>query len=168
MPRLPILEYPDPRLRLPSAPVTAFDGSLGRLIEDLLDTLAGTPSIALSAPQLDDRRRVLVIDPDGTRADPQIFVNPEILARSRPGIVEESCLSVPGVSGNVIRSTRLTVRAQDRTGAWLERDLESMAAVCLQHEVDHLDGTLFLDRLHPLRRLLFRAGERGRRRRAAG
>ncbi len=168
MAQRPILQYPDPRLRERSAPVTAFDAGLEQLVDDLLDTLFATDAIGLSAPQIDDRRRVLVTDPTAERTDPQIYVNPEITGRAMPGIVEESCLSLPGVVGNVIRRTRVRVRAQDRAGAPFERELEGMAAVSLQHEIDHLDGKLFIDRLSPIRRLLFFASQKAKARRATG
>jgi peptide deformylase len=158
-----ILEYPDPRLRQRSLPVAAFDDDLARLVEDLFDTLYATSGIGLSAPQTGTLRRVLVMDHSGDASAPEVYVNPALLQRSAIGIVEESCLSVPGISGNVVRATRVRVQAQDRTGAPFERDLEGMPAVCLQHEIDHLDGKLFIDRLMPWRRLMFRLGA-GRRR----
>ena len=150
---LTILQYPDPRLRRRAAAVTVFDAALARLAEDLLETLYARGGIGLSAPQVGDPRQVAVADLSGTRSAPCIYVNPEILTRSRTAIVEESCLSVPGVVGNVLRSTRVRVRAQDLTGARFERDLADMDAVCMQHEIDHLAGKLFIDRLSPLRRL---------------
>lgn len=148
-----ILEYPDPRLRQRSLPVATFDAALRQLIEDLLETLYAKGGIGLSAPQVGELRQVAVADLSGTRSAPRVYVNPEIVTRSRPAIVEESCLSVPGVVGKVLRSTRLRVRARDATGAGFEQDLADMDAVCLQHEVDHLAGKLFIDRLSPLRRL---------------
>ena len=152
---LAILEYPDPRLRLTSHPVEAFDASLGRLVDDLGETLRASKGIGLAAPQTGDRRQVLVIDLSGGEAEPEIYINPEILTSTAPGLVEESCLSVPGVVGNVVRATQVRVRARDRSGEAFERDLEGMPAVCLQHEMDHLVGKLFVDRLPLLRRLRF-------------
>jgi peptide deformylase len=102
------------------------------------------------------------MDLSGNATAPQIFVNPEILASARPGLVEESCLSVPGVVGNVVRATQVRVRAQDRNGQTFEGDLEGMHAVCLQHETDHLDGRLFVDRLSWIRRLRARAAAKVR------
>lgn len=159
---LPILEYPDPRLRLRSAPVEAFDAELARLVEDLCDTLRASGGIGLAAPQAGDRRQVLVIDLSGGAAPPDVYVNPEILDPAVPGLVEESCLSVPGVVGNVVRATQLTVRARDRDGAAFERRLEGMHAVCLQHEMDHLEGRLFVDRLSIFRRIGVRLGAAAR------
>lgn len=155
-----ILEHPDPRLRQRALPVATFDGALRQLVADLLDTLHARGGIGLSAPQLGDLQQVAVADLSGDGSAPQIYVNPEILSRSRTAIVEESCLSVPGVVGKVLRATRLRVRAQDVTGTRFEQDLADMEAVCLQHEIDHLAGKLFIDRLSPLRRLRLWAGTR--------
>ena len=152
---LPVIEYPDPRLRQRAAPVAAFDADLERLVGDLLETFSAAEGIALSAPQIGYRRRVVVISvADGA---PGLYVNPEILARAAPGFVEESCLSVPGVVGSVWRATKVKVRARDQFGEPFERDLEGMPAVCMQHETDHLEGRLFIDRLWPVRRLLVRS-----------
>ena len=165
---LDILEYPDPRLRVPARSVSAFDASLETLVEDLVDTLRATKGIGLAAPQAGDRRAVLVIDLSEGASPPQVYVNPEILASAVPGLVEESCLSVPGVVGNVVRATELRVRAQDLGGESFERNLSGMEAVCLQHEMDHLAGRLFVDRLPLLRRLRIRAAAaRARRRQRA-
>ncbi len=165
---LAILEYPDPRLRERSAPVTAFDQALGRLVNDLLETLAAKGGIGLSAPQVGVGQRAAVLDLSGDHTAPEIYVNPQILGRSAIGFVEESCLSVPGVVGNVFRATRLRVRAQDCSGALFERDLDGMHAVCLQHEIDHLEGRLFIDRLWFWRRLMIGARARRRATIAAG
>lgn len=162
---LPILEYPDPRLRLCSKPVTAFDADLGRLIDDLLETLYSTTGIGLSAPQAGVHRQVLVMDLSGSASSPQVYVNPQVLTSAVPALVQESCLSVPGIVDNVVRATQLRARAWDRSGQPFVRDLEGMDAVCLQHEMDHLAGRLFIDHLSLLRRLLARAGASARSRR---
>jgi len=167
MARLAILEYPDPRLRLRARPVTSFDAGLARLVDDLCETLRASGGIGLAAPQAGDLRQVLVIDLTGGAAQPEVFINPQILASAEPGLVEESCLSVPGVVGNVVRATRVAVRARDRHGGAFECELEGMRAVCLQHEVDHLAGTLFVDRLSLFQRLRVRAGAAARQRRGA-
>lgn len=164
MAELEILEYPDPRLRLQAQPVTSFDDSLARLIEDLIETLHIRNAIGLSAPQVGDRRQVLVTDLSADGSAAQAYVNPEICSRAAWGLVEESCLSVPGVVGNVVRATKIRVRARDRHGEAVERDLEGMDAVCLQHEVDHLNGKLFIDRLSIFRRLRIRARMKARER----
>lgn len=148
-----ILEYPDPELQRVSEPVTEFDDSVSNLVDDLLDTLYATSGIGLCAPQLGERRRVLVMDLSDEHSAPEVYVNPEILKSALPGFVEERCLSVPGFKANVIRATRVLVRAHDRDGQVVERDLEGMHAVCLQHEMDHFEGKLLIDRLAFLRRL---------------
>ena len=152
---LPIVEYPDPRLRRRAEPVTAFDADLARLGDDLLDTLAATGGIALSAPQIGRPRRVVAIGAGG--GPPAIYVDPQIVARTAPGFVEESCLSVPGVVGSVWRATRVEVRARDRVGTVVEHGLAGLPAVAMQHEIDHLDGILFIDRLWLVQRLLVRS-----------
>lgn len=168
MARRTILEEPDPRLRLPSEPVERFDDSLSRLVEDLFDTLYAGSAIGLSAPQIDDRRQVLVMDLSEDRGAPQLFVNPRLVSKGAArGLVEESCLSVPAVSGKVLRAIEVRVAAQDADGRPFERDLVDMEAVCLQHEMDHLSGVLFTDRLSFLRRLGLRLGGAGRSRAAA-
>ena len=166
MARREILEYPDPRLRERASPVTAFDADLGRLIDDLLETLDATDSLALSAPQVDDRRSVLAIKPSGGHRVRRCYVNPEILSRDAWGLVQESCLSLPGLVGNVWRATEIRVRACGGDGEVFETDLAGMDAVCLQHEMDHLAGKLFLDRLSVVGKLRFHAfaGRRARRR----
>jgi peptide deformylase len=163
----PILVDPDPRLREGCAPVGAFDGTLGQLVDDLLDTLYAGPAIGLSAPQIGVPLRVAVMDLSAARDAPEVFINPEVLASSRLARVEESCLSVPGVSATIVRPIRATVRAQDRHGSPFEATLEDMRAVCLLHEVDHLDGRLFIDRLPAWRRLLLRLSRKARARSAA-
>lgn len=157
MARLPIIEYPDERLRTPAAPVTVFDEALGSLIDDLLETLHASPGIGLCAPQTGDLRRVLVMDLSDDGSAPRTYVNPEILSRSGLAIATESCLSLPGISARVMRSAQVRVRASDRNGRTFERDLDGMHAICLQHESDHLDGKLFTDRLSSLRRLRLRS-----------
>lgn len=149
---LPILEYPDPRLRERAVPVTVFDEELGRLIDDMLETMYAAPGIGLSATQVNVRKRVLVIDLSEKRDAPQVFVNPEILTREGAAKTEEGCLSVPGIFDQVERAAKVRVRAQDRGGATFEVDLEGLPAVCVQHEMDHLDGRLFVDYLSDLKR----------------
>jgi peptide deformylase len=151
-----ILTLPDPRLREVSSPVATFDDALNGLIRDLSETLRSTSGIGLSAPQIGELQRVIVLDLSERRAPPKVLINPEILHTSARGWVEESCLSIPGISGNVIRATRLRVRAQNPSGEWVEEDVEGMEAVCVQHELDHLDGRLFIDRLAWPRRLWLR------------
>lgn len=152
MARRPILEYPDPRLALRSQPVEAFGPDLARLVDDLLETMYAARAIGLAAPQVDVRQRVLTIDVSERQNQPEVFINPEVLARKYLGMVEESCLSVPGFVASVPRFTRIQVRVFDRSGSARVRELEGQMAVCLLHEIDHLEGKLFIDRLPFFRR----------------
>jgi peptide deformylase len=147
-----ILEYPDPRLRTKARAVTQFDAELHRLIEDLFDTMYAAPGIGLAATQVDAHLRVIVADVSEARDQPLVLVNPEILSREGLTSVEEGCLSVPDIFDEVERAQRVRVRAQDRDGQVFERDFEGMLAVCAQHEIDHLEGKLFVDYLSDLRR----------------
>lgn len=149
---LTILEYPDPRLRERAQPVTQFDEALGRLIDDMLQTMYAAPGIGLAATQVNVRRRVLVMDVSQERNEPLVFVNPQILSREGAARTEEGCLSVPGIFDEVERAAKVRVRARDRKGELFERDLEGALAVCLQHEMDHLEGKLFVDYLSDLKR----------------
>jgi peptide deformylase len=151
-----VLTHPDPRLRTVARPVVAFDAALSHLVDDLFETMYAARAIGLSATQVDVHLRVVVIDVSGDRSQPQVFVNPEVLSQDTVGMVEESCMSVPGVLDSVRRATRLRVRAQGRDGVPFERRVQDLAAVCLLHEIDHLDGRLFFDRLSWLRRLRWR------------
>jgi peptide deformylase len=147
-----ILEFPDQRLRTRARPVTQFDAELGRLIDDMFETMYAAPGIGLAATQVDVHKRVIVIDLSEEKNDPQVFINPEILSREGEEETEEGCLSVPGIFDEVKRAARVRVRSQDRTGAVIEKDYEGMLAVCIQHEMDHLDGKLFVDYLSDLKR----------------
>jgi len=152
MAQLSILEFPDPRLRTRAAPVRDFDASLDRLIEDMLETMYGAPGIGLAATQVNVHRALLVVDISQAKTEPQVFINPQILSRDGVTQTEEGCLSVPQIYELVERAERVRVRAQDRHGLHFERDLEGLLAVCVQHEMDHLDGRLFVDYLSNLRR----------------
>jgi len=152
MARLSILEYPDPRLRTVAALVTRFDAELAGFIADLCETLQAARALGVAATQVDVHLRVVAIDVSQGAAEPRVFINPSILAREQIALVEEGCLSLPGLSANVKRATRLRVRADDASGSRHEHELEGLAAVCLQHEMDHLEGKLFVDRLSFFRR----------------
>lgn len=152
---LTVLEYPDSKLRLPSEPVTQFDEPLGRFVGDLFDTLYASRALGLSAPQVDLSREILVIDMSGNASAPEVYINPRIMARSTVRLAEEGCLSVPGLLVNVWRATRVRVRAQDCSGAFFERELEGLHAVCLQHEMDHFAGKLLVDHMSWFQRLRF-------------
>ena len=166
---LTILEFPDPRLRTRATDVTEFDASLHRLIDDMFETMYKAPGIGLAASQVNVHKRVIVIDTSKENDDPQVFINPEILSRDGVEVTEEGCLSVPGIYEDVERAERIRVRARDRDGATFERDLDGLLAVCLQHEMDHLQGKLFVDYLSDLKRERIRKKlERERKDRAAG
>jgi peptide deformylase len=147
-----ILEFPDPRLRTRAQPVTRFDAALGKLIDDMLETMYAAPGIGLAATQVDVHKRVIVIDISKEHNEPLVLVNPEILAREGEASTEEGCLSVPGIFDDVKRAARVRVRAQHRDGATFEKDFEEILAVCIQHEMDHLEGRLFVDYLSDLKR----------------
>jgi peptide deformylase len=147
-----ILEFPDPRLRTKAQPVTRFDAALGTLIDDMLETMYAAPGIGLAATQIDVHQRVIVIDLSKEHNEPITLINPLILAREGEASSEEGCLSVPGIFDEVKRAARVRVRAQDRTGQPFERDFEDILAVCVQHEMDHLEGKLFVDYLSELKR----------------
>jgi peptide deformylase len=149
---LNILEYPDPRLRTKAQPVTTFDAALSQLIDDMFETMYAAPGIGLAATQVDVHQRLIVIDVSENRSEPLVFINPEILSREGTDTMEEGCLSVPGIFDEVKRAARVRVRSQDRTGQVFERDLDGVLAICLQHEMDHLDGKLFVDYLSDLKR----------------
>ena len=149
---LPILEYPDPRLRTKARPVTAFDASLKARIDDLFETMYAAPGIGLAATQVDWHQRLVVIDVSKDQDAREVFINPEVLELSGEATGEEGCLSVPGIYDDVPRAERVRVRYQDARGAVVERELDGMLAICLQHELDHLDGKLFVDYLSELKR----------------
>jgi peptide deformylase len=147
-----ILEFPDPRLRTRAQPVTQFDARLHTLIEDMLETMYRAPGIGLAATQVDVHQRVIVIDISDERNAPLVIINPEILVREGETKTEEGCLSVPNIFDEVKRATKIRLRAQDRDGSVSERDYEDMLAVCIQHEMDHLEGKLFVDYLSQMKR----------------
>jgi peptide deformylase len=144
---LRILEYPDPRLRLSAAPVEHFDAALGTLIDNMFATLYASGGIGLAAPQVGVSSQLLVIDLSGNASDPEVYINPRIRSQAAMALVEESCLSVPGGVGFVKRPTRLALEALDRHGMRVECEIEGLRAVCLHHEMDHLHGRLYIDRL---------------------
>jgi len=163
-----ILEFPDQRLRTRAQPVTQFDAELGHLIDDMFETMYAAPGIGLAATQVDAHKRLLVIDVSETRNEPLVFINPEILAREGVAETEEGCLSVPGIFDEVKRAERIRVRFQDRTGSVSERDFDGVLAICIQHEMDHLEGKLFVDYLSDLKRQRIRKKlEKERKQRAA-
>jgi len=156
MTRLTILEYPDPRLRTRAQPVARVDAELRRLIDDMLETMYAAPGIGLAATQVNVHLRLLVADVSEEKDTPLVFINPEVISREEVGVMQEGCLSVPGYFEDVNRAHRIRVRALGRDGKAFEMDAEGLLAVCVQHEIDHLDGKLFVDYLSELKRTRIR------------
>ncbi|HEY9097874.1 MAG TPA: peptide deformylase [Thiobacillus sp.] len=152
MARLDILHYPDARLHNVAKPVQAVDARIRQLIDDMAETMYAAPGIGLAATQVDVHERVIVIDISETHDDLRAFINPEIIAESGRAEGEEGCLSVPGIFDRVERAERVTVRALDREGKPFELKAEGLLAVCIQHEMDHLMGKVFVDYLSNLKR----------------
>jgi len=156
MSKLEILEFPDTRLRTAAKPVEAFDSQLGQLIDDMVETMYTAVGIGLAATQVNVHRRLLVLDVSETQDQPRVYVNPQVLEREGSETCEEGCLSVPGIYAEVQRAEKIRVSAQNRDGNTFEEDLEGMHAVCIQHEMDHLEGKLFIDYLSPLKQRMVR------------
>jgi len=152
MARLTVLHFPDPRLRKRAAPVDVIDGQLQALIDDMFATMYAAPGIGLAATQVNVQQRVIVIDVSEDKNQPTVLINPIILERSGEEEMEEGCLSVPGFSETVHRAERIRATALDRHGEPFEIDTGGLLAVCIQHEIDHLDGKLFVDYLSSLKR----------------
>ena len=148
---LPILHYPDPRLNKVATPVARVDDRIRKLINDMAETMYAAPGIGLAATQVDVHERVIIIDMSDTRDSLQAFVNPEIIARSGEAETEEGCLSVPGVYDTVTRAERVTVRALNANGELFTLEAEGLLAVCIQHEIDHLEGRVFVEYLSRLK-----------------
>lgn len=149
---LPILHHPDPRLRIKAAPVEVFDAALKRLAEDMLETMYAAPGIGLAATQVNVHQRVLVADVSRDQDSPLCLVNPVLLDQDGVEEMEEGCLSVPGIYESVQRAERIRVRAQNVQGESFEFEADGLLAVCIQHEMDHLEGKLFVDYLSLLKR----------------
>jgi peptide deformylase len=152
MPLLEILKYPDPRLRTVAKPVVEVNDRLRQLIDDMLETMYDAPGIGLAATQVNVHERLLVIDISEDKSEPLCFINAEILEQSGCIEVDEGCLSVPEVYESVERAEHVRVKALDRDGQAFELEAEGLLAVCIQHEIDHLDGKLFVDYLSQLKR----------------
>ena len=148
---LPILRYPDPRLHKKAAPVGQVDESVRKLIADMAETMYEAPGIGLAATQVDVHKQIVVIDISEDKSKLMAFVNPEILELSGEQVCEEGCLSVPGIYEKVARSERVTVRALDAQGKPFEMEAGGLLAVCIQHEIDHLDGKVFVEHLSQLK-----------------
>jgi len=153
MARLPILRYPDPRLHTVARPVAAVDGRVRTLVDDMLETMYAADGVGLAATQVDVHERVIVMDTSEQHDQPLVLINPEIVSRSdEMAVNEEGCLSVPLIYDRVERAARVTVRALGRDGRTFELEAEGLTAVCVQHEMDHLLGKVFVEYLSPLKR----------------
>lgn len=152
MAKLEILVLPDDRLRTVAKPVEKFDDRLRQLVEDMTETMYAAEGIGLAATQVNVHQRLLVLDVSENQDTPRVYVNPRIVASEGTETCEEGCLSVPGIYAEVSRADKVRVAAFDQHGEAFEEDLEGLHAVCLQHEIDHLNGKLFVDYLSPLKR----------------
>ncbi len=149
---LDILEFPDPRLRTRASPVAVVDDEVRRTISDMLQTMYEAPGIGLAATQVDIHRRIIVIDVSEHRDQPLVLINPELISACGEEEMEEGCLSVPGYYETVCRFELIQVRSLDRHGDSFDMEANGLLAVCIQHEMDHLEGKLFVDYLSPLKR----------------
>jgi len=149
---LTILEFPDPRLRKKAVPVAGVDDDLRSLIDDMFETMYTAPGIGLAATQVDVHKRLLVADISPEKNDPHVLINPEILEKDGVAVTEEGCLSVPGYFEEVERAEQIRVHYLGRDGKQVEKEVEGLLGVCIQHEIDHLNGKLFVDYLSEAKR----------------
>jgi peptide deformylase len=156
MTKLVILEYPDPKLRKTAEPVAQVDDALRQLADDMLETMYAANGVGLAATQVDVHKRMIVLDASESRDKPLVLINPELLSAAGKAISEEGCLSLPGIYDKLARATQIRVRALDRDGQPFEMDADGLLAVCIQHEIDHLEGKVFVDYLSELKRQLIR------------
>jgi peptide deformylase len=164
---LEILHYPDKRLRTVAEPVDKVDDAIRKLVDDMLETMYAAPGIGLAATQVNVHKRVIVMDLSEDRNEPLCLINPEILSSDGVEQTEEGCLSVPDIFETVERAERITVRALDRDGKEFTLDADGLLAVCIQHEMDHLQGNLFVDYLSPLKQMRLKKKMQKARRQAA-
>lgn len=156
---LPILEFPDPRLRTKGAlvnPAEVTTPAFQALLDDMFETMYAAPGIGLAAAQVDVHKRFMVIDLTEDHSAPMVFINPQIVDRQGGQVYQEGCLSVPGIFADVTRADTITVQYLDRSGQAQELTTDGLLAVCIQHEMDHLEGKLFIDYLSPLKREMVR------------
>ena len=149
---LEILNFPDPRLRRPARPVEGVDDALHRTVEDMFETMYAANGVGLAATQVNILQQIAVIDVSEERDEPRCLINPRIVEREGEETRQEGCLSVPGVFANVLRAQRIQVEALDREGQAITLEADGLLAICIQHEIDHLEGKLFVDYLSPLKR----------------
>jgi peptide deformylase len=161
---LKILEYPDPRLKRVAAPVTAVTAEIRALVRDMAETMYAAPGIGLAATQVDVHKRVIVMDLSEARDELRVFINPELVTATGDVEAEEGCLSLPGYYDRVQRAAAIRVRALNADGVPFELEADGMLAVCIQHEMDHLIGKVFVDRLSPLKRARYAARARKKQR----
>jgi len=156
MAKLTILEFPDPRLRTKAQPVTEFGPDRARLVADMFETMYEAPGIGLAATQVNVHKQLLVLDVSEEKNQPHVFCNPRVLAKDGIQTYQEGCLSVPGIFADVERANQITVEAEDTAGTTFTLQADGLLAVCIQHEMDHLAGRLFVDYLSPLKREMVR------------
>jgi peptide deformylase len=156
MAKLTIIEFPDPRLRTVARPVKEVDTRIRQLIDDMFETMYEAPGIGLAATQVDVHEQLLVLDVSEDKTYPMVFINPQILSSEGSQVYQEGCLSVPGIYADVTRASSIVVKALDRDGQSFEISADGLLAVCIQHEMDHLAGKVFVDYLSPLKRELVR------------
>lgn len=148
---LNILEYPDKRLRTVATPITEFDDTLQTLIDDMFETMYAAPGVGLAATQVNVHKRMMVIDVSEDKTEPLVFINPEILEKHDEELNQEGCLSVPDIYADVMRAGRIKVKAKDRFGKDFEMEADELLGICVQHEMDHLEGIVFVDYLSRLK-----------------
>jgi peptide deformylase len=164
---LEIIQYPDPRLNEPAERVDRIDAATRKLVDDMAETMYAAPGVGLAATQVDVHKQILVIDVSDDRSDLRVFINPEITRREGVATNQEGCLSVPGIYDNVERAESVTVTALDRNGSRFTLNASGMLATCIQHEMDHLEGKVFVDLLSELKQNRVRAKLKKRQRKAA-
>ena len=167
MSKLDILEFPDPRLRTVAKPVDTYDEGLQELVKNMLETMYEAEGIGLAATQVNVHQQLLVMDISDARDQPKIYINPRIITADGTQVYEEGCLSVPGIYANVTRAEQISIQAETVEGETIEEELDGLHAICLQHEMDHLQGKLFVDYLSPLKRQMVRKKLEKQRKQAA-
>jgi peptide deformylase len=164
---LEILQYPDPRLNVPAQLVEKIDAATRKLVDDMTETMYAAPGVGLAATQVDVHRQIIIIDVSEDRGDLRVFINPEITRREGVALNQEGCLSVPGIYDNVERAESVTVTALDRNGSRFTLNASGLLAACIQHEMDHLQGRVFVELLSELKQNRIRAKLKKRQRKAA-
>ena len=151
---LTIIEYPDKRLRTLASPIENVDASISTLIDDMFETMYDAPGIGLAATQINFHKQLIILDISEDKSQPMVFINPQITSKSGNQTYQEGCLSLPGIYADVSRFNQISVSALDRSGQPFSLEAEGLLAVCIQHEMDHLAGKVFVDHLSPLKRAL--------------